>query len=782
MTGPDQSPHREPGSGNSARWIWAAIALGILAPLLFVWGSGLTLVHRDQTGQYAPLRWMIGEALRAGSLPLWNPYCATGMPYLAETMHGLLHPFSLATALLFPGNELDPLIGAYLLSAGAGAACLARVLGASPAASVIAAFVYALSGYTLSMTSNMVNLAGAGSVPWILAGLRYLGIRQSAWGLVGAAVAVAAGALSGDVQELAVAVVIGVVLAFDGGGKRGAALALGATLVGMLLAGIQLAPSWSYLPLSNRSLPLPEYDVNQWDLSLWRLVELVTPGFFYRPEDGFVAAPVFQALGDPTWFNIPFAESIYLGIATLVLAWAGIRNNRGGRILVTLTLLVLWFAMGRHLGARFFQNLVPIAKGFRYGEKFLPAAIALTAVLASLGGARLAGDPLLAKRYRKVALWAAGGFLLLWGALLVNRPLLVALLGDLGDPLRRNLIGGLPHAVGSALGLAGCLHLAAAGRRNASLSALAALVWVAAISSAPLALRPGHREARLTAAPPRIVAPAPGPRVLNVRGPLARPPRAGWDSIDQLNFDVLSSLGANTNARYRIDNMDVDTGLFPLRWYRLHEAWGPGFARAARRYGVTHVIFPTPKTENGKAIVADATAGGARETIDPRNGMEIWNVPHRPWVSFPVLAIPVPTFDRALELLIANPGADLNQVVVESAGPLAATGGRVLSLRRDRQRVEIVGESAADSLLVVNDAYWPGWRGEIDGRPATILPADALVRAVSWPAGRHTLVMTYDPPEVKVGIAISLAGLLLLGAGFLLLRRRDGQGEAPSEN
>jgi hypothetical protein len=53
---------------------------------------------------------------------------------------------------------------------------------------------------------------------------------------------------------------------------------------------------------------------------------------------------------------------------------------------------------------------------------------------------------------------------------------------------------------------------------------------------------------------------------------------------------------------------------------------------------------------------------------------------------------------------------------------------------------------------------------EIDGAPAPILPADGLVRAAPFPGGRRRLVMRYQPPEVRTGLAVSALGLVLLAA------------------
>jgi len=304
---------------------------------------------------------------------------------------------------------------------------------------------------------------------------------------------------------------------------------------------------------------------------------------------------------------------------------------------------------------------------------------------------------------------------------------------------------------------------------------MAAVIWCAAIAAVPYALRPGHAEARINVAPPSITAPAPGPRVFNPRGGTARTPRPGWNITDQFDFDLASSLSANFNARNRIDNLSVDSGLNPIRWYLIFAALGERVAIAAPRYGVTHLIFPSPKTDKGRALAALFTRNGVNLGIDSRNGKEIWSVPHRDWAAFPPELIFVPDRDRAMMELMPIIEAGRETAVIETNEILPSAPGRVLSLSRDLERIEISAETDADSTLVVNDAYWPGWRALIDGVETPIFPADVLVRAVRWPAGRHTLVMHYEPPEVRVGIWLSVSGLVLLTCVCLILYVRKSK-------
>jgi uncharacterized membrane protein YfhO len=86
--------------------------------------------------------------------------------------------------------------------------------------------------------------------------------------------------------------------------------------------------------------------------------------------------------------------------------------------------------------------------------------------------------------------------------------------------------------------------------------------------------------------------------------------------------------------------------------------------------------------------------------------------------------------------------------------------------------VVVQGDAPGEAVLVVNDAFWPGWEATIDGAPAPILAADGFVRAVRWPPGRHRLEMRYQPPELARGLLLSLAGLAAVALASWRLRQR----------
>src|SRR5215212_9500707 len=47
---------------------------------------------RDHFDYFQPLRWFTATELQAGHLPLWNPYNASGEPWLANPQTGVFYP------------------------------------------------------------------------------------------------------------------------------------------------------------------------------------------------------------------------------------------------------------------------------------------------------------------------------------------------------------------------------------------------------------------------------------------------------------------------------------------------------------------------------------------------------------------------------------------------------------------------------------------------------------------------------------------------------------------
>jgi hypothetical protein len=97
--------------------------------------------------------------------------------------------------------------------------------------------------------------------------------------------------------------------------------------------------------------------------------------------------------------------------------------------------------------------------------------------------------------------------------------------------------------------------------------------------------------------------------------------------------------------------------------------------------------------------------------------------------------------------------------------------------RYEPARIDIKVHAAAPALLVLSDLFYPGWQATVDGRPAEILRANYLMRAVPVPEGAHAVRFLYRPASFKAGLAASAVGCVavaLLIFRHVRIRRRRG--------
>jgi len=113
-------------------------------------------------------------------------------------------------------------------------------------------------------------------------------------------------------------------------------------------------------------------------------------------------------------------------------------------------------------------------------------------------------------------------------------------------------------------------------------------------------------------------------------------------------------------------------------------------------------------------------------------------------------------------------------LLVAAGGPVLAQEKNYLLTIRNHQfePVELEVPAGAPGLLVLTDAYFPGWRATVNGRPAPIMPTDVAFRGVMLNGDGATVVFTYHSPGGNLGWGIPvLAGLTLIAAAFVLRAR-----------
>ena len=214
-----------------------------------------------------------------------------------------------------------------------------------------------------------------------------------------------------------------------------------------------------------------------------------------------------------------------------------------------------------------------------------------------------------------------------------------------------------------------------------------------------------------------------------------------------------------------------------------------GFSLGSRMPDIINVRYLVEAAEQyqqdqaslaGKFAPVFTTPNGATVVLENRSVLP------KAWLA-PAAAL-VGSAREALDAL-QNPAFDPRRIaLVESAPPIAlaspnapvpADPGQVRLLRYEGERIDLDADVAANSMMVLGEKYYKGWRATVDGKETEIYPVDHVLRGVYLTPGKHKVEFVFDPMPFKVGKYLTLASfaffLVMLAREFWL--RRTGKVE-----
>lgn len=166
------------------RWL-TAFLIAALPALMFinVWRAGGLATGLDDLIYYLPVRAYIGQELRAGRLPMWNPYVAMGAPLAADPQAGLWYPFTWLFAVLPALVAYSVNIWVHYVLAGWGMYRFLRALGRCWHAALLGAIAFEFSPYLISHREHLTILQATAWIPWMLfSWQRYAGEARTSKG------------------------------------------------------------------------------------------------------------------------------------------------------------------------------------------------------------------------------------------------------------------------------------------------------------------------------------------------------------------------------------------------------------------------------------------------------------------------------------------------------------------------------------------------------------------------------------------------------------------------
>ncbi|MCG6926711.1 MAG: YfhO family protein [Acidobacteria bacterium] len=728
----------------------ALVAFACLLPPTFFEGTDWLRLH-------LPNKIHATESLRGGELPLWNPYASLGRPFLADTETAVLYPPNLLYLATDPSSGLLLLTLAHFILGLVGMLALGRALGMERWASWLA-------GACFLWSAPLVARLSAGQVPYAHATcyvplLFYLALRlQDRFSLARLTALAATLALQLVCGHPQIAWVTW--------------LGLGSFLLGRAL------------PPTRRPLVAVARGVGGLALALLAAFALSSPmllPFLELASEGNRSAPsvTFAAGGALEWWQwtslalpdggrrvFSWEVNLYAGILPVVAGLAGLLRVRDGNVrgLLLASLAGALVAAGTRTPAFvLLYHLVPGLSSFHIHSR-----AALLVVFALILGAGLflsRADP-----PRRVAASLGAGV-----ALAVVAPLLFRFAAPVPDaaaepfPLTRLALAGLVAVLA-----AGTLLRAPGRGRLGARVALAVVVLTELGVTTGAARRAWHFpvstanerpvfEALVEAGlyesngvPPRIALP---PWIVRQNAGLLYK----WADIAGYNALTLSRV-----------------------WIYLHETLGLTPPLDENTYPSRHLYDHGPFPYDSMSIVA----GWKMEWQRSGPGSEVggWQPPPGRLVlrdstdprAYLLTAVrPVSHWREAVTAMTA--GHDFHRVALVETETGLASSAESLG-EDDAARVEIVSfrpehvvletESAAPALLVLAEAWYPGWTATVDGAPAPCLPANAWMRAVPVPAGAHRVEMRFHSRWLGPGALVALLTAATLGVLVRRERRR----------
>ena len=127
---------------------------------------------------------------------------------------------------------------------------------------------------------------------------------------------------------------------------------------------------------------------------------------------------------------------------------------------------------------------------------------------------------------------------------------------------------------------------------------------------------------------------------------------------------------------------------------------------------------------------------------------------------------------------VARPRFDPRSEALVEGVTVAAGRGSVHVVHDGNDEVVMSANLSRPGLVVLSDSLDDGWAVSVDGRGATPIRVDSVLRGVEVPAGQHAIRWRYRTPGLVAGAAVSAAavlGMVAWGAGLVLLNRRRRQ-------
>ncbi len=765
--------------------------------------------------EYYTWRHYSRSRIRAGEVPLWNPYEMGGNVLLANSQSAVLYPPNLLLYVLplWVGINLITLFHTWvtgLLMLG-----FLRTLGLRHAAAAAGAVTWMLCGCLIVWTEFQTPTAALCWLPgalwacekgWALRGERQVargkGGRLGEWTCYGAAAMALALSLVAGHPQFAFYVVLSTVLyMLIRFGWRSLLVSAGVIAFAGALGAVTLLPVAEASRTNHRRKDVSYTEAVKLRLPPIHLTSALLPNIRGNPRDYVRISDGEARPGNPYIGPYDFTEyCLYVGIPALILACIGIGTRwreRPALAMGTVGTVGLALALGTPIGAVFFY-LVPGYAQFHAPARAVSMVHFALAALAAFGldAALRTGEGQEAGGKRQqlgAAVSAAIALLCVAAWPLTGLQLPEVMSAD----WLTYAAGSIRHAVLFAAAAGGCLWWLSRGAKGEGgrakaegrgLKAEGAAMVLVALCAADLLIwgagyNPATDPQMLEAVPDRASIPRPKPweRAISFETP-----EAGTKSLIVPNFNVVVGYrevqGADSvhTRRYHLAMQSVAEGLSERR---------PVFpdANTVRVPAGHHSLLDLLNVVQATTLPSSGPPA-PHYILESEGELSVWRNPRAMGpgrvvaetrqvrdVIEAIATIGSPSHDLARIATVEGQHPQIGSLRPEGELNAEATVA-VRTFEPHRVVYDIV--SPASGLFVAAEPAYPGWKATVlpdsggrgsrraDGtdRDARVYVADGILRGVVVPSGRSAVTFRYEPVSFRLGLFLSLFACGVLGA------------------
>lgn len=787
----------------------------------------------DQVYQFVPWRHFAWEALRQGYLPLWNPYSSAGTPFVATMQSAIFYPINLLLTFIPFASTLVWSAFLRLWIAGICTYLLTRYYGLGLVASLIPAISFMLSGFLIVWLGHPnTNVAIWLPALILLAEILLRATRKSKILLAVALLALIIGIqFTGGHIETSVDILLafGLYYLFRWTSiflpqkyplvvkLRHLVILPGiAVVLGTGMAAVQLAPFLEWLPLSNEF-----YHRGGLGFSF----EFINSGFWRK----LLELPVIlfpNLYNNPTWNEylywsfLPggnYNENIlYIGTTTLVFALIAIFTASKNESLIKVWIIIGIISFGKAFYLPVFDwlNQLPLLDLGRPDRFRLIFSFTLC-ILAGFGvhafGNSSFSRP---KRVEKVWLWSSITITVIGLIILITGNTLLPAIKD---------------------------QITAYGREQVVMKLANRTIppqhpieyYYAQVDEMVTGLLAVFRSDNLAMYTPIFWA------LLGLIF-LIWSRRYGSQKIERLKIVLivlvtidLISFGRNYNPSIPVDYFYPSTSVVQqlvrdktlFRFTVLHQDLVPDAHMMFDLQDVRGLDFPTYWYDQYMDLVSDriswlnyGTIYGSVDSpllqilnikyiasskpdmletneniriLDKKGNIylgEMVNTTPRAFIVYQ--AVLTNNDEEAAQILNKEPESIFQRVILSDAesapsptAPLFSSEKNIVSnvfpMEYEANHSTWQVNTSENGYLFLSDAYYPGWKANLDNQPTELYRANIAFRAVYVPKGEHIVSFHYEPTSIFIGATISILSTVIILSILILAYRHTLKSETP---